>query len=204
MLPIVTALAACRPVGRESHGIRHAVGTFPLRFLSIGPPVSPCLPSPDWLPFRSWLQVVVQSCSHDGFCYRGLPSHLQRAHAGRTQPAGATARARASAKRVCRAWGTASGVQVPRPGIREAEGKEKGQLRHREVGGSPTQKVGGDEQKPNTRSGTPGASGHVTAKPSIREWGVLYRSGVYARKVVPLALGGLYGVRLDRGLSDSL
>jgi hypothetical protein len=41
------------------------------------------------------------------------------------------------------------------------------------------------------RCGTLGASGHVTTKPSIRKWGVLYKSGVYARKVLCLTPGGL-------------
>jgi len=36
-----------------------------------------------------------------------------------------------------------------------------------------------------------GASGHVTAKPSIRKWGVRYKSGVYTRKVLCLTPGGL-------------
>jgi len=31
-------------------------------------------------------------------------------------------------------------------------------------------KARGDEQEPDTRCGTLGASGHVTAKPSIRKW----------------------------------
>ena len=41
------------------------------------------------------------------------------------------------------------------------------------------------------RCGTPGASGHVTAKPSIRKGGVLYKSGVYVRKALCLTPGGL-------------
>ena len=45
------------------------------------------------------------------------------------------------------------------------------------------------------RCGTPGTSGHVTAKSSIRDWGVLYKSGVYARNVLCLTLGDLHGVR---------
>ena len=48
----------------------------------------------------------------------------------------------------------------------------------------------GDEQEPDMRCGTSGASGHVTAKPSIRSWGVLYKSGVYARKALSLTPGG--------------
>ena len=61
----------------------HRVG-LTMRFLSIGPPISPSLPPPGRLPFRSWLQVVVASCFHDRSSYRGLSPHLQRAHAGRT------------------------------------------------------------------------------------------------------------------------
>ena len=44
------------------------------------------------------------------------------------------------------------------------------------------------------RCGTLGTSGHVTAKSSICDWGVLYKSGVYARNVLCLTPGGLYGV----------
>jgi hypothetical protein len=65
-----------------------------MRFLSIGLPVSPGLPSPGRLPFQSWLRVVVGSCFHDWSSYRGLAPHLQRAHAGRTQAAGADPRGR--------------------------------------------------------------------------------------------------------------
>jgi hypothetical protein len=46
------------------------------------------------------------------------------------------------------------------------------------------------------RCGTPGTSGHVTTKSSIRAWGVLYKSGVYARTVLCLTLGDLHAVRL--------
>ncbi len=41
------------------------------------------------------------------------------------------------------------------------------------------------------RCGTPGASGHVTMKPSIGNRGVLYKSGVYAQKALCLTPGGL-------------
>ena len=41
------------------------------------------------------------------------------------------------------------------------------------------------------RCGTSGASGHVTTKPSIGNRGVLYKSGVYARKALCLTPGGL-------------
>ena len=55
-------------------------------------------------------------------------------------------------------------------------------------------KVRGDLQEPDLRCGTPGTSGHVTTKSSIRNWDVLYKSGVYALKVMCLTLGGLYSV----------
>jgi len=55
----------------------------------------------------------------------------------------------------------------------------------------PNPKTRGDEQEPDMRCGTSGASGHVTAKPSIRNWGVLYKSGVYARKALSLTPGDL-------------
>jgi hypothetical protein len=50
------------------------------------------------------------------------------------------------------------------------------------------------------RCGTPETSWHVTAKSSIHGWGVLYKSGVYASKVVRLTPGGLYGVPPRGGL----
>jgi hypothetical protein len=49
----------------------------------------------------------------------------------------------------------------------------------------------GDEQELERRCGTRGASGHVTTKPSIRDWGVLYKSSAYARKALCLTPGGL-------------
>jgi hypothetical protein len=63
----------------------------------------------------------------------------------------------------------------------------------------------GDEQKPDKRCGTLGTSGHVTAKSSICNWGVLYKSGVYASKVTSLTLGGLPcapGCRVRRKLAE--
>ncbi len=50
------------------------------------------------------------------------------------------------------------------------------------------------------RCGTLGTSGHVTVKSSIRVWGVLYKSGVYARKALCPAPGGLYGVCVADGV----
>ncbi len=63
----------------------------------------------------------------------------------------------------------------------------------------------GDEQEPDLRCGTSGTSGHVTTKSSIRNWGVLYKSGVYALKVTCLTLGDLLcalGCRVRRKLAE--
>ena len=49
----------------------------------------------------------------------------------------------------------------------------------------------GEEQEPDMRCGTPGMSGHVTAKSSICNKGVRYKSGVHASKVTCLTIGGL-------------
>ncbi len=49
----------------------------------------------------------------------------------------------------------------------------------------------GDEQELEMRCGTPGTSWHVTTKSSIHNWGVLYKSGVYALKVTCFTPGGL-------------
>ena len=88
------------------------------------------------------------------------------------------------------------------PGFRGAEGKEKGkgviarwgleEAPHGKLGICDNPKARGDEQEPDMRCGTLGASGHVTTKPSIRKWGVLYKSGVYARKVLCLTPGDLH------------
>ena len=48
------------------------------------------------------------------------------------------------------------------------------------------------------RCGTLGASGHVTTKPSIRKWSVLYKSGAYAQNVLCLTPGGLLCALGDR------
>jgi hypothetical protein len=56
------------------------------------------------------------------------------------------------------------------------------------------------------RCGTPGASGHVTAKPSIRTWGVLYKSSGYAQKALCLTPGDLpcaLQSRVRRKLAES-
>ena len=68
-----------------------------------------------------------------------------------------------------------------------------GELRARasERSGNPNPKMQGDVQEPDLRCGTSGTSGHVTTKSSIRNWGVLYKSGVYASKVTCLTLGDL-------------
>jgi len=60
--------------------------------------------------------------------------------------------------------------------------------------------VRGDVQEPDLRCGTPGTSGHVTIKSSIRNWGVLYKSGVYALKALCLTPGGLLCVSHSAGL----
>ena len=49
----------------------------------------------------------------------------------------------------------------------------------------------GDEQEPDMRCGILGTSGHVTAKSSIRNWSMLYKSGVCALRVMCLTPGGL-------------
>ena len=50
-----------------------------------------------------------------------------------------------------------------------------------------------------------GTSGHVTAKSSILQWGVLYKFGVYARNVLCLTPGGLsraLGFRVRKKLAE--
>jgi hypothetical protein len=55
-------------------------------------------------------------------------------------------------------------------------------------------------RKPDLRCGTLGTSGHVTTKSSIRNWGVLYKSGAYALKATCLTPGGLLCVPHSAGL----
>ncbi len=54
------------------------------------------------------------------------------------------------------------------------------------------------------RCGSSGTSGHVTAKSSVCDWGVLYKSGVYAVKALCLTPGGLSVVRADWESGDRL
>ncbi len=61
----------------------------------------------------------------------------------------------------------------------------------------------GDVQEPDLRCGTFGTSGHVTTKSSIRNWDVLYKSGVYALTALCLTPGGLHGV-LREGMVEIL
>jgi hypothetical protein len=88
----------------------------------------------------------------------------------------------------------------PRSRCKRSRRQGEGQGRHREVGSKansrgfkpkPNPKLRDDGQEPahphaGTGCGTLGASGHVTAKPSIRTGSVLYKSGVYAGKVLCL------------------
>ena len=69
-------------------------------------------------------------------------------------------------------------MKVLTPGFRGAEGKEKGKgvIVRWGLKGSPIQKRGTFDLEPDMRCGPPGASGYVTAKPSIRERGVLVYS----------------------------
>jgi len=60
-----------------------------------------------------------------------------------------------------------------------------------EVWRKPNPKMRGDEQEPDMRCGILGTSGHVTAKSSIHNWSMLYKSGVYALKATCLTPGGL-------------
>ena len=52
-------------------------------------------------------------------------------------------------------------------------------------------KLRGDEQKLDMRCDVAEASGHVTMKPSIRNWAAFYKSSVYAAKAWCLTPGGL-------------
>jgi hypothetical protein len=63
--------------------------------------------------------------------------------------------------RVCQAWHRTSEVQVLVPGIRGAEGEEKGQGVHREVGsgGSPIQTRGATNRKRRGGVAHPGRAG---------------------------------------------
>ena len=75
-----------------------------------------------------------------------------------------------------------------------AEPKVRRRARASSRGGvwrKPNPKARGDVQEPDLRCGTSGTSGHVTMKSSIRNWDVLYKSGVYARKALCLTPGGL-------------
>ena len=64
-------------------------------------------------------------------------------------------------------------------------------------------KARGDVQEPDLRCDASGASGHVTAKLSIRKWDAFYKSGAYAWNVLCLTPGGLLGA-LGSGVPEKL
>jgi len=92
------------------------------------------------------------------------------------------------------------GVEVPDAGVSGAEAKEKGKgvAVMAGSGGSPIRKRGATNRNRIRGVVRQGTSGYATAKSSIREWGVLYRSGGYALKDMRLTPGGLPGVRIMR------
>lgn len=113
---------------------------------------------------------------------------------------------------VCRAWHVTWGVQFDRLTVnkspRQVKEKPKGSGRATAssrggVGRKSNAKARGDEQEPDTRCGTLGASGHVTAKPSILHLGVLYKFGVCVRKVTSLTPGGLPGCAKSTGRRET-
>ena len=75
-------------------------------------------------------------------------------------------------------------------------GKRQG--RYREVGsiGALNPKRRGDEQELDMRRGAFGASGHVTAKPSICVWDALCKSSARAVKVTCLTPGYLISAQV--------
>ena len=90
-----------------------------------------------------------------------------------------------------------------------AEPKVRRRARASSRGGvwrKPNPKTQGDEQEPDLRCSSLGTSGHVTTKSSIRNWGMLYKSGVYALKVTCLTLRDLYsvfGIKTETGVIHS-
>jgi len=71
----------------------------------------------------------------------------------------------------------------------------------REVWRKPDAKSRGDEQELNMRCDIFGASGHVTAKPSICNWDMFYKLSVYAMKVKCLTPGDLLLLRWETACS---
>jgi hypothetical protein len=92
--------------------------------------------------------------------------------------------------RVCQAWHTTSEVQVLAPGIRGAEGEEKGKGIHREVGsgGRPIHRRGATHRNRIGGVAHPGQAGTCPRSPPSAG-DVLYQSGVYARNIRCLTLG---------------
>ena len=98
---------------------------------------------------------------------------MQRSGLGRLPPNNrmnlTALRAARYPERVCQAWHRTSEVKVLAPGDRGAEGEEQGKGVTARWGLEEAQsKAPGDAQEPDTRWGTPGTSGHVTAKSAIR------------------------------------
>jgi len=107
-------------------------------------------------------------------------------------------RAAVDAERVCRAWHRAYGVEVPVPGVRGAEGKEKGK------GGTVRDRLKEAQSKDAGRRTGTGYEVWHTRSERARDCealhpqrGVLYKSGAYASKVLCLTPGDLHVVRLE-------
>ena len=108
----------------------------------------------------------------------------------------------AQAQRVCRAWHRASQVKVLAPGVRAAEGEEKGQG---------TTARWGLEEAPSKDAGRRTGTGYEVwytrdERARAREvlqarWGVLDQSGVYASQAQCLTPGDLPGVHVE-GLEE--
>jgi len=94
---------------------------------------------------------------------------------------------------VCAGHGTELvGWKSPHQVFAEPKARRRARASSRgEVWRKPNPKARGDEQEPDMRCGTLGASGHVTMKPSIRKRGVLYKSGVHAQEALCLTPGDL-------------
>jgi hypothetical protein len=86
-------------------------------------------------------------------------------------------------KPVCARHGTELvGCKSPRQVFVEPKARRRARAQSRGwVWRKSNPKARGDEQEPDMRCGTLGTSGHVTIKSSIYDWGVLYKSGVYAQ-----------------------
>jgi hypothetical protein len=195
-------------------GLRHLVLTRPetepsMRFLSVGSHLcarASFRQALADLPLPSASSYSRPHRGHHRYSYRGLSPHqfmpMSGVHPSVQRTASppltfAVCAGHGALLRRCKSYGQVFAEPKAR---RRARASPRGGVWRKS-----NPKLRGDEQKPDRRRGVSGASGHVTAKPSVCDRDALCKSGAYAVKVTSLTPGdlpGASGTRRSWALSD--